>query len=79
MHEFSVEVNKTDKTVGSNDVVVVKTCGSINTSTTPTLDGQFEDLIAKKHYTLVVDLTDTVRVSESCSVQQTSCAKRAVT
>lgn len=65
MKDFSVEVEATGKTVGSSDVVIVKTHGSINSSTTPTLDSEFEDLIAKKHYTLVVDLSDTDFISSS--------------
>lgn len=65
MKDFSVDVQTTSKIVGSSDVVVVKTHGSINSTTTPTLDNEFEDLIAKKHYTLVVDLSDTDFISSS--------------
>lgn len=64
MKDFSVEINS-NKVAGAGEVTVVKTHGSINSATTPTLDSNFEDLIAKKHYMLVVDLSDTDFISSS--------------
>ena len=63
MKEFSVEVTPT--TAGSASVVVVKTHGSINSTTTPELDAEIEELIAKGNYTIVVDLSDTDFISSS--------------
>lgn len=63
MKEFSVDVQ-----LGcgpSGDAVVVKTHGSINSSTTPALDSEFDRLIAKNHRMLVIDLSDTDFVSSS--------------
>jgi anti-sigma B factor antagonist len=65
MKDFSVEVTPANKIAGSSDAIVVKTHGSINSSTTPTLDAEFEDLIARKHHTLIVDLSDTDFISSS--------------
>jgi anti-sigma B factor antagonist len=59
MREFSIDVQT------MNDVVVVKVCGSINSTTTADLDATFEDLIARKHLRIVVDLSDTDFISSS--------------
>ena len=63
MKEFSVDIQYGGGPAG--DVVVVKPHGSINSSTTPTLDAEFENLIAKRHEMLVIDLSDTDFISSS--------------
>ena len=63
MKEFSIDVQPT--TVGGTEVVVVKTHGSINSTTTPALDSEFEELIASKKHVIVVDLSDTDFISSS--------------
>ena len=59
MREFSIDVQT------ANDAVVVRVTGSINSTTTSDLDAIFEDLIAKKHPRIVVDLSDTDFISSS--------------
>jgi anti-sigma B factor antagonist len=59
MREFSIDLQT------ANDAIVVKVYGSINSTTTPELDAKFEDLIAKKHLRIVVDLSDTDFISSS--------------
>lgn len=61
MKEFSVNVIPSD----SNDYVVVKTTGSINSTTASQLDAQFEDLMSQSKFKLVVDLSDTDFISSS--------------
>jgi len=63
MKDFAIDVQKT--TAGGTEVVVVKIHGSINSTTTPTLDTEIEELIAKKNYMIVVDLSDTDFISSS--------------
>ena len=63
MKDFSIDVQKA--TVGGTEVVVVKTHGSINSTTTPALDTEFEELIAKGTRVIVVDLSTTDFISSS--------------
>jgi anti-sigma B factor antagonist len=59
MREFSIEVQT------ASDAIVVKVHGSINSTTTPELDAKLEELIAKKHDRIVIDLSDTDFISSS--------------
>ncbi len=59
MRDFSIDIKT------ANDVIVVKVVGSINSTTTPEFDAKLEDLIAKKHLRIVVDLSDTDFISSS--------------
>lgn len=63
MKEFSVDVKTGAGREG--DIVVLKTHGSINSSTTPALDSEFENLLGQNHRMLVIDLSDTDFVSSS--------------
>jgi anti-sigma B factor antagonist len=61
MTTLSMEVTGVD----SSDAVVIKTKGSINSNTAPALDAEFDDLIAKQSYTIIVDLEATDFISSS--------------
>ena len=59
MKEFSTDVRT------ANDVVVVGVSGSVDSIAASRLDATFEDLIARKHFRIVVDLSDTEFISST--------------
>jgi anti-sigma B factor antagonist len=61
MREFSVEITPRD----DNGFTVLKTAGSINSSTAPKVDAKLEELMSKGTYTIVVDFADTDFISSS--------------
>ena len=61
MKDFSIEARPLE----TADSALVRTTGSINSSTAPALDDQFDELIAQGKHTIVVDLADTDFISSS--------------
>ena len=61
MKGFSVDVVDT----GSDDPVVLKPKGSLNSDTTPTLQAHLDEFIKKERHLVAVDLSETDFISSS--------------
>lgn len=61
MDEFNIQT----KHIESKDAVVIRPDGSIDSTTTPMLESCLKELIAKQHYNIVLDLSNTDFISSS--------------